>query len=299
MYLQLIDIIFPVLVAAGIGFFWKRAGRPFDMAMVSGLVSEIAVPCLIVATLARFKLEGGVFGTVALIWLVIMLGFLAAGAVLLRLVRLPFHTYLPVISFPNTGNLGLPLSLFAFGEEGMALAIAAFCVNSVAQFSLGQWIAAGTMSARKILMLPNLWAVIVALALVLSGIVLPKAVQNALTLIGNLCIPIMLLALGVSLASLKIGGLARSFAFALWRVGSGFVLGVAATEAFGLTGAMRGIIIIQASMSSAVFSYVWAQQYDRDPPAVAGVVVVSTLVNFASLPLILAVALDPAVLPWR
>jgi hypothetical protein len=299
MYLHLVDIIFPVLVAAGIGFAWKKAGRPFDMAMVSGLVSEIAVPCLIVATLARFKLEGGTFGFVALLWLGMMAAFLAAGAALLKVARLPVHTYLPVISFPNTGNLGLPLSLFAFGEEGMALAIAAFCVNSVAQFSLGQWIAAGAMSVRRILMLPNLWAVIAALALVLSGVVLPKAVQNALSLIGNICVPIMLLALGVSLASLRVGGLARSFAFALWRVGSGFVLGVAATEIFGLTGAMRGIVIIQASMSSAVFSYMWAQQFDRDPPAVAGIVVVSTLVNFISLPLILAVALDPAVLPWR
>jgi hypothetical protein len=101
----------------------------------------------------------------------------------------------------------------------------------------------------------------------------------------------MLLALGVSLARLQLGRLRVSLFVALLRLCVGFAGGLAIAALFGLEGAARGALIIQSAMPAAVFNYLWAQAHGRDPAAVAGVVVLSTVLAFLLMPLLLAVAL--------
>ena len=78
---------------------------------------------------------------------------------------------------------------------------------------------------------------------------------------------------------------------ALLRLGLGFAGGVGVAMLFVFEGAARGVIIIQSAMPAAVFNYLWAQVYGRDHVAVAGVVVLSTVIAFVLLPGILTVAL--------
>jgi predicted permease len=187
--------------------------------------------------------------------------------------------------------MGLPLCLFAFGESGLALAIAYFTVTAVGQFTVGQAISAGKGSIRRVLRTPLIWGVAVALVLVASETRLPLWMSNTLELIGQLTIPLMLLALGVSLSRLEVRTLGRSTALAGFRIGGGLALGFLAVVLFGLTGEERGVVLIQASMPVAVFNYLFAQFYDNRPEEIAGLVVISTAMSFLVLPFLLAVVL--------
>jgi predicted permease len=110
-------------------------------------------------------------------------------------------------------------------------------------------------------------------------------------MIGNLTIPLMLLGLGVALAQLVARNKARQFTLALARLALGLAGGVGVSWLFGLQGAERGVLIIQSAMPTAVFNYLFARAHGSDPDEVAGLVLLSTLVSYVSLPAIVALAM--------
>ena len=90
---------------------------------------------------------------------------LLAGFLLVKASGQPLSTYLPALTFANTGNIGLPLALFAFGQRGLALAIAYFAVHAVFTFTIGQALAARRFSLIETLVSPLVWATVVGGAL--------------------------------------------------------------------------------------------------------------------------------------
>jgi len=287
----LVAIIAPIMIVCGIGYAWGRTGRPFDSALVTALVTTIGTPCLIASTLTRLQPNAAQLGSMVLITLACFVGFAAVGIVALRILKLPAHSYLPALMFPNTGNMGLPLALFAFGESGLALAIIFFVVSATLQFTVGVGIASGSADLRRLLRMPLLHAVALSLVFLATGWPMPLWLDNTLDLLGGLTIPLMLVALGVSLSQLKVRSLHLALGLSVLRVLSGFLIGYAASWAFGLEGVARGVVILQSSLPVAVFNYLFAKLYNRAPEEVAGLVVVSTLLSFATLPLLLLLVL--------
>lgn len=291
MYQQLVEIIAPVLIVAGLGYLWARLGKPFDLATVSGVVINMAVPALVLSSLTKINIDVVAFGIMAGAAAATMGLFLVVGYVILRATGLPSHTFLPAIALGNAGNLGLPLCLFAFGQEGLAFGIAVFAVSSVVNMTVGQMISAGKGSLASIFKTPVIYALVLAFLSMGFEVPPPKWLANALETLGYMAVPIMLLALGVSLARLQLGKLKVSLFVALLRLGLGFAGGLFVAWMFGLEGAARGVLIIQSAMPAAVFNYLFAQVHGRDPAAVAGVVVLSTVIGFLILPFVLIVAL--------
>ncbi|MGQ0675866.1 MAG: AEC family transporter [Rhodospirillales bacterium] len=288
---DLFAIIAPVFAGAGLGWLWGRLKRPFDHQMVTALSVQLATPYLVFATLTRMDVTTAAFGEIALAALLSYALMGALGAAALLSLQQPFHSYLPSLVFGNIGNMGLPLCLFAYGHAGLALAIAVFAVGAVLQFTIGVWIAAGKGSALELLRTPILYSVAAALAFMLAGVKPPLWLHNSTRLIGDLMIPLMLLALGVSLASLRVASMARAVGFSVLRLVGGFACGVAVAWAMGLTGPARGVLVVQSTMPVAVFNYLFAKAYDRKPEEVAGIVLISTLISFATLPLLLLAVL--------
>jgi predicted permease len=159
------------------------------------------------------------------------------------------------------------------------------------QFTVGVGIAAGTVSPRRLLQIPLLYAVAISLLLMATGTELPGWIANTIELLGGLTIPLMLIALGVSLARLRVASLKLSLAIALVRLILGFGVGMGVSWAFGMTGMIAGVLVLQSSMPVAVFNYLFAQVYRRAPEEIAGSVVLSTFLSFASLPLLLLLVL--------
>jgi hypothetical protein len=166
--------------------------------------------------------------------------------------------------------------------------IAVFTVSAIGQFTFGALIASGEVSLRRLVRTPVIYAVAIALAFMMTETKPPVWFANTIGLIGGLTIPLMLLALGVSLARLKIKSFGRSLALSLLRLGGGLVIGILVAELLGMSGPARGVIILQSAMPVAVFNYLFAQRYNREAEEVAGMVVLSSLIAFAGLPFLLA-----------
>jgi len=286
-FAELAAIIAPILVAAGIGFAWARLGRPFPTDFVTPLVTQVGTPFLVFAALAKQPLDLAALGQMAGATLLAFAAFAVVGIVALRILGLPIHSYLPALMFPNAGNMGLPLCLFAFGERGLALAIVFFGVGSMLQFTVGIGIAAGRVELGRLARLPLLYAIAAALAMNGAGAPVPRWLANTAGLIGGITIPLMLLALGVSLGQLAVGRLGRSVLLSLLRLLPGAAIGLALGFALDLDAAAAGVLAIQSAMPVAVFNYLFAAMYQREPVEVAGMIVVSTLISFLTLPLLL------------
>jgi predicted permease len=288
---ELFAVIAPILICAGLGYGWARKGIDYPVEFVTRLVMNVGAPCLILSSFSNADIDIGKMAEVSAAALVILMIMLVLGGILIRLMRLKVSTFLPSLLFPNIGNMGLPLCLFAFGQTGLALGLTVFLVIFALQMSLGILLTAGHGHPRELLKQPVLWATVIAVFLVSTGESLPVWLDNTTSILGGATIPLMLITLGVSLAQLKIAEWKHSLLFSLVRVLGGFGLAVLVAGLFGLEGVDRGVLILQSSMPVAVFNYLLALRYQREPGEVAGMVVLSTLLAFALLPFIVSFVL--------
>ncbi|MEQ8345594.1 MAG: AEC family transporter [Sneathiellaceae bacterium] len=283
----LFEVLAPVILTAGLGYGWTRLGAGFDTEMVTRLVLWLAAPALIFESLTRFDLPLAELGEQAGAALLVCALVGAAAWALARALGWPLASHVPPVLFPNAGNLGLPLALFAFGDEALGLAVAYFAVTSMLQHTLGQRIAAGRGRGWRVLLTPMVIAIAAAVLVKALDLHVPAFLANTIGLVGELTIPLMLLALGVSLGSLAVTRLRTSLILALLRLAMGFGAGILVAWALGLDGTARSVLILLSTMPVAVFTYLFAARYGRDSDVVAGAVVLSTLVSFATLPALL------------
>ncbi len=208
-----------------------------------------------------------------------------------KLMRLEIRTYLAPIIFGNTGNLGLPLAMFAFGEEGLGYAVVVFAIMAIWSFTFGIWLVSGGGSLTKVIKEPLVAATILGGIFLWQGWETPRVITNTLSLIGQMAIPLMLITLGVAVARLTPGRIGQAVLISVlklaicvgvaWGVGIWLDLGPIALA----------VLVLQVSTPVAVTSYLLATKYGADSDAVAGLVVVSTLLSVLAIPVLLAVLL--------
>lgn len=288
---DLAAVLAPSLLLTLIGFLWGRSSWQFDQEFVTRVVTNVGAPCLVFSALTKNPLPGHEVFAMSGATFVCLAIFAAVGSAVLAGAGLSLRTYLPSILFPNIGNMGLPICLFAFGERGLTLATVYFAATSVIQFTAGPAIAAGRPDLGFLLKVPFIYAVAAALAVGSAGLTMPQWVSNTVSLAGGLTIPLMLLALGVALARLRASSLPRATALSVLRIGLGVATGFGVAHLFGFTGAERGVLVIQSAMPTAVFNYLFASLFGTNPEEVAGLVLVSTTLSYATLPILVALVM--------
>ena len=149
--LQVAATIAPVLLPALVGFLWMRLGWTYDAEFVTRLSMTLSMPCLIFMALVRSDVDPGMLRDTVMAALA---SYLAVGGIVWGLVRglgLDMATSWAPLTFGNTGNLGLPIALFAFGQAGFDLAVVIFAVmaTSASPSASGWWPAAATRSRRS------------------------------------------------------------------------------------------------------------------------------------------------------
>lgn len=287
MKIEVFNVIAPVLLVAGLGFTWERFGPKFNTQMLTSLVLYIGTPCLVFTTLTNSDINPSTIYHMVLAALACLIIFTVLGGATLYILRYPIRAFLPSLIFPNAGNMGLPLCLFAFGDIGLALGIAFFTVVSVGNFTLGIWLASGDMSPSQLLRTPLIWAALAGLAFLSAGLAPPIWIANTTGLISGFTIPAVLLTLGVALGQMQVKNLTRAIAIGAARLILGFSTGLIVTHALDLQAVERGIILLQCSMPVAVYNFLFAQRYNNYPEDVAGSIVISTIISFLSLPLLI------------
>jgi predicted permease len=284
-------VLAPVFVLAAIGYGWRLTGAPFDMPFVTRIIMYVAGPCLVFTSLSQLTLPLSQFwGMVgAMIVVTVLVALVSAG--LIRILGLSQRSFLPALTLGNTGNLGLPLCLFAFGEEGLGLAVAIYVTNSLLQFTFVPLLHTRASLLQTAFGTPILWGAILGLGVLLADVHLPQWAARTVESIGDLLIPLMLMALGNTVGGLKTHNLPRAFGLGAARLVISFVVAVGVSFALGLSGVARGVLVLQGAMPAAVFSYLFAARYERDADDIAGIVLVSTVLGAVTLPLLVSYAL--------
>lgn len=288
MFLQIVEITAPVFILAAIGYGWARSGAPYDIPFVTRLAMMWGMPALIFSTLVRAEIDPAAFQEIALATLALYGTFALIYGVAFRVAGLKLRTFLPPTVINNSGNLGLPVALFAFGDYGLALAIVLFAVMVTLQFTIGIWYIAGPGKGWEAARQPMIWATLAGLACAWGDVTPPVFLDNAIALIGQLGIPLMLLTLGVSISQIRVSSVLRALVIAVLRYASAVGVAMAVGHFLGLSGVVLSVLILQAIMPAPVTNYLLALKYDAEPEEVAGLVVVSTALSLALIPVTLA-----------
>ncbi len=282
------SVLAPVLITASFGYGWARLGVPFDMKFAVRLVTYVGPPCLVFSALTRAQVSPESLATTAGAVCICMAIFALIGSMALKFAKLPLAVYLPPLMNPNVGNMGLPICFFAFGEEGLAFVIAVYATLTVVSLTSNIWIASGTASPVEALRQPAIPAALVGFGVLLFDFNVPSWLDNTTWLIGGVTIPVMLMALGANLAQIQLTEVGRSFVIGASRLAMGLVVGVAIVSLLQIEGVARKVIVLDMAMPPAVFSFLFAQLYDRRPEEVASIIAASTLMACVTIPVILS-----------
>ncbi|MCA1769308.1 MAG: AEC family transporter [Halomonas sp.] len=288
MIAELFAVMAPVLAGAGLGYGWVRLGHPYPVEFVTRLVFNIGTPALIIASLANADIDAGSVGRTMLAAALVMTAMAAATPLMARLLGRDWRVVLAPMMYPNTGNMGLPVVLYAFGSAGFAFGITVMVTVSLFQFTVGAVMASQSNALRTLARTPTVYAIVISLGLLLSDTELPRWLGNSVGLISGFTVPLMLITLGVSLASIQVRSLKSGVGFSLLRipVAAGLAWGIGAL--LGLPALALSVLVLQMSMPVAVFNYLFAQKAGREPAYVASLVFCSTLMSLLYLPLLLA-----------
>lgn len=288
LFLTVLEIVAPVGLLGAIGFIWVKTGHEYRMEFMARMSMTLSVPALIFTALMKTEIDPKALTTLTVAAIVAYLVLSVVFWALLRLGRLSQRTYLGPMIFGNTGNVGLPLALFAFGEAGFAYAVVVFAVMAIFSFTAGVWLVSGGGSPLRALREPVTWGTLLGALFLWQGWHTPTWLTNSLSLLGQIAIPMMLITLGVAVARLNAQHLGRAFGMSLLRVLVCLGVGVIVGTWLGLEGEAFAILVLQVATPVAVTSYMLAEKYGADADAVAGLVIASTLIAVVSLPLTLA-----------
>lgn len=294
MYSQIFNVVSPIFVMTFIGYVLGRTNRDIDTRTISTIVLLIATPCLIFSTLTKLRIDTNLLLTMAFAAALAVAVSAIAAMPVLKAFKLPFRVFLTSLIMPNSGNIGLPLVLLAFGDPGLALGICYFFIIALLQYTVGASIISGQYRPAELVRQPLIYAILLVLVVLTLDLKVPTVIATTVELLGGMMIPAMLIMLGTSLAQLGISDLKPAMVIALARIIIGVLTGLIVISLLSLTGIEAGTVFLMASMPTAIVNYVFAERYHPDAQKVAGAVVVSTLLTFAILPAILWAALQIA-----
>lgn len=289
--ITVLEIVAPVFLLAGVGFAWVKLDQEYRIAFVTRLVMTLSLPALIFVSLMQTEIDPAALAALSMATLVTYAAITVAAYALVRAMRLEIRTFLSPTIFGNTGNLGLPLALFAFGDAGLSAAIIVFAIMSMWFFTFGVWVFSGGGSLLRVVQEPLVGATVLGALFLWQGWQTPEFLTNTLSLLGQMAIPMMLITLGVAVARLTPGRIWQATVLSVLRLALCAGVAWAAGLWFALDHISFGILVLQAATPVAVTSYLLAEKYGGDAEAVAGLVVVSTLISIAALPLLLAFVL--------
>jgi len=285
-FFHILTPIIPVFLLVGIGAVFARF-RKLDTGSISEFIVYLASPALVFTSLSARPL----FWNDILMILAGACGILGGVGLLAGLYSYltGFHSKgfsLPVL-FMNSGNMGMPLALFAYGHPGLQRATLFFVLISFLQYSLGVYLLNSAQGLREIFRLPLIYAAALGLLCSAFEIILPQPVFEPLNLLGYSTIPLMLVSLGYRLYGIRPKAWRHSMAGAFIRVFGGLAAGALTVTVLGIEGINEKVILLYSALPSAVINFVLAEKYHQDPDLAASIILLSTVMSLISIPLVL------------
>ncbi|WP_159084579.1 AEC family transporter [Dongshaea marina] len=287
-FFHIVNIILPILICILVGFALGKFKQPFDTRVIASLMANIGYPALILSHLVGKTVELDIFFKMLGAALAVVLGGALITSLFLKATHLSNRTYLSALSLSNVGNIGLPICALVYGPQGLIYGLAFVVVVMLFNFTIGQWVSSGQFSIKSLVTNPLIYSVILSILMLLTRTHFPKPLHESLSILGNLAIPLMLLTLGYSLASMRLGNLVLGSGLALYHLLIALVLAWGLLPLFDFTGVARGVFILECLMPVAASTYLWVSIYRPDDSSnVASVILVSTLLTILVIPLAL------------
>lgn len=294
----LLNVILPVFLVGGCGYLVGRSVRSEPLVLMR-IIFYLLAPALIFRSIYVSEISLQSAALIGIYVILIQLSMLAISRLVGRVRRWDADSQAAgslVLLFANCGNYGLPVMLFAFGEQGFAFGVIFVLVSIMMQATIGIGVASWQEGANwkqgltRILRYPHLYAFLLAILMRVVVVEMPEGVLRSIDLLAQAAIPAQLLMLGIQLSRVRLHhfGVDSILLSGIKLLIPPF-LGWAITTLLGITGLLQAVLIVEASMPSAVNSLILATQFRRNPELAATVVFVSTALSLITITILLTV----------
>ena len=293
LYLKLIDVIAPVFFVIGIGYYLGKKNPEINTDFITTFAGNVGTPAMIFYTITTTGVTLSVFTEYFIYALIIIGGFSLVGIIFLLLLKKDFISELPPLILPNTGNMGIPICLFAYGTAGLGVASAIASVIILLHFTLGVLLAKKSFSFGILIKNMPIYGIIISVIFLYFEWNVPGYLENTTFLITYATIFLVLMSLGIALSRLKVVSWTHASILGAVRVIIGPLIGFGLIKFLNLNGFAAGVLLIQSCMPSAVLTYLVGSMYSERKvvDSVASVIVTSTVMSFITIPIVVFISL--------
>ena len=293
-YIKLFEVLFPVFFVVGIGYYLGKTNPKIDTTFITSFAANIGTPEMVIYAITSTGINFEIFRDYFWYYLLAICLLALVGIFTLYLLKTKdIVRELPPLIFPNTGNMGLPICMFAYGSKGLGVSASITSLIILCHFTLGVFLADRKFNLNVILKNPPFYAIIFSAIMLFYGIKMPVFVVNTTEWLMYVTIFLILMSLGIALTRLKVFSLTNALISSFTRMIIGPAIGFFLIFIFNLKGFAAGVLLIQCSMPSAVLNYLVGSIYSpkKIVDSIASTIVVSTLISFVTIPIVVYIAL--------
>ena len=292
-YLKLFEVLFPVFFIVGIGFFLGKKNPTIDTSFITTYSGNFGTPALIIFALTAGGVSFDVFSQFFIYAIILLTSFGIVGLIFLSVMKKDYIRELPTFFLPNTGNMGIPICLFAYGTAGLGVASAIASVIILLHFTLGVLLAKKSFSFKILIKNMPIYGIIVSVIFLYFEWDVPGYLENTTFLLTSATIFLVLMSLGIALSRLKVVSWTHASILGAVRVIIGPLIGFGLIKFLNLNGFAAGVLLIQSCMPSAVLTYLVGSMYSERKvvDSVASVIVTSTVMSFITIPIVVFISL--------
>nr|WP_226418032.1 AEC family transporter [Dechloromonas denitrificans] len=287
---RLLAILFPIFGIIAAGYFYARQHKP-EMAVANRLNMDVFVPALVFAAMAGKSFDLVAFGPLALGGFIVLAtcGLLAWPVA--KLIGVQPKTLVPPMIFNNSGNIGLPLAVLAWGEDALPAAVILFMVENTLHFSFGARLLDPHARLLTLWRVPVVFAAIAGLAVAMLKIPIWQPLVIAIKMLGDVSVPLLLFSLGVRMTDVSFREWKVATGSAVLRPLAGMLISAGVIQLLGLHGREAAMLLVFGALPPAVLNFLFAERYKQEPERVASIVLIGNLAALLFLPLALAMVL--------
>ncbi len=286
MIYQIFSIIFPVVAIVLVGYFYATKFQP-NMETANTINMNIFLPALMFSVLSKESFHIQNYQLLAISGVIVILGSGILAWIIAKALNINIKTFVPPMMFNNTGNIGLPLAVLAFGEIALGAAVVLFAIEMLLHFTFGAYILSKNANFMSIFRSPILIATLAGLSINIIDFELWLPFTQMIDLLGQAAIPLLLFTLGTRLIGINFGD---------WKLG---VLGSFLCPVVGLIVALAVIqfielehlhyqqLILFSVLPPAVLNHMMAEKYQQQPETVASIVMIGNIGSLIVLPIAL------------
>lgn len=291
MILTLLNIVLPVFLVAALGFvFGQRQATPPQMGFINHANIMVFCPALVFSALFTHPVN------FIQAWPLVIGGTLIIiiPGLWLLLIRRPAMSrrgFLVAGMFRNTGNIGIPLLMLAYGKDLLGDIILLFVLSNLLHFSLGLFLLSSGANRWSWIRNPNIWAAVFGILLAPFHTYFPAFFGTSVDLVGQITIPLMLFSLGVRLSQDKITDIIPALKINLQFLAAGALTIPIILWLLPLTPDWQRLLVLSVMLPPAVLNFLLCEQYRVSPKRAASVVLLGNVMSIVTIPLIVLATL--------